>query len=467
LDEDVELHDLEVGWAEGFSDSALLSAYTKLGRGVTQSKASHALGARFLAHRGSLDVSAVGRPLPRPPVRPVPMAMLAGRTAHPRRRTPLHDWHAGHGAAFLIADEWERPAVYASAGERTAAVTREVNAVRRKAGIIDVGTLGKIDVVGPDAGLFLDRVYTGLFSDMAVGSCRYALLCDESGAVLDDGVVARFAANQFYLTTTTTASSLVYRELSRWLIELGLDVTLTNLTGATAAFNLAGPRSPEVIARVADDPRIVLDCPYLGARETTIASVSARVLRVGFVGEIGYEVHLPASSALHVWSRILEAGADAGVMPFGVDAQRTLRLEKGHLIVGQDTDALSSPFEVGLGWAVKMQKPSFVSRRSLAIRKARPLARRLVGFIVEGDAGAEVRECHLVVDGSEVVGRVTSVVRSPTLGQTLGLAFVPKAWAVNGHSFAVRLNRQQRVSARVVPTPFYDPENIRQRGAGA
>jgi sarcosine oxidase subunit alpha len=460
LDEDVELRDLDVAFAEGFTVSPLLSAYTKFGRGISQSKASHAHAARVLSEKVAAPLSSVGRPLPRPPTRPVAMQLLAGRGTHPRRRTPLHDWHASNGAEFLLADDWERPAVYLRSGNRAENIAAEVLAVRGAVGIIDVGTLGKLEIVGADAGEFLDQVYTGRFADMAVGTCRYALLCDESGAIVDDGVAARFAPDRFYVTTTTTASGAVYREMSRWALELGKEVVLTNLTGAVAAFNVAGPRSRDVLRRVCGDAN-AFDGPYLAARETTLLGVPARVLRVGFVGELGYELHVPAGAALGVWEALLQAGRDLEIRPFGVEAQRVLRLEKGHLLVGQDTDALSSPFEVGLGWAVKMGKSSFVSKRSLAIRQGKRAGRKLVGFAIDGDADSLVRECHLVVDEGGIQGRVTSVVRSPALGHTVGLAFVGGA-AVAAGSFEIRVDRTRRVPARIVPTPFYDPESSRQ-----
>jgi sarcosine oxidase subunit alpha len=481
LDEDVELGDLEAAIDEGFDQVGLLNAYTKFGRGVGQSKTSHAHAVGVLEGRLAAHGAGVGppdRPVPRPPALPVPMRALAGRRFCPRRRTPIHDWHVAQGAELLVADDWDRPALYPSGesaispASRAATIDVEVRRVRQRAGIIDVGTLGKIDVAGRDAGAFLEQVYAGWFANMRIGSSRYALLCDDAGAVVDDGIAARFAHDRFYLTTTTGASAAVYRELQRRAIELACEVVLTNLTGAVAAFNVAGPRAPRVVAAAADDPGRVLALPYLGALETRFAGVTARVLRVGFVGEVGYELHLPASEALSAWRRLLEIGAAEGLRPFGVEAQRMLRLEKGHLLVGQDTDALSTPFEVGLGWAVKMQKPAFVGRRSLAIRSARPPSRALVGFEIPAGRGAtgvadaaDVRECHLVVDGDGIVGRVTSVGRSPSLDRTIGLAFVGPASASPGCSFAIRLDRDRRVAATVVPTPFFDPENRRQHEA--
>jgi sarcosine oxidase subunit alpha len=489
LDEDVELGDLDAAIDEGFDQVGLLNAYTKFGRGVGQSKTSHALAVGVLHDRVGVAAEPPARPVPRPPVKPVPMRALAGRRFHPYRRTPIHDWHVGRGAELLVADDWQRPALYPSSASsapspsRAAVIAAEVRTVRERVGIIDVGTLGKIDVAGRDAGSFLEQVYTGKFADMRVGTSRYALLCDDAGAVVDDGIVARFAVDRFYVTTTTGASAAVYRELQRRAIELACEVLLTNLSGAMAAFNVAGPRARRVVAAAADDPSRVRALPYLGAIEASFGGVVAKVLRVGFVGEIGYELHVPAGVAMSAWRRLIAIGAVEGLQPFGVEAQRMLRLEKGHLVVGQDTDALSTPFEVGLGWAVKMQKAAFVGRRSLAIRSGRPASRALVGFELASERGADaadvanvadvagvagvagVSECHLVVDGDAIVGRVTSVGRSPSLGRTIGLAFVAPGSASPGSSFTIRIDRDRRVGATVVPTPFFDPENLRQREA--
>ena len=204
--------------------------------------------------------------------------------------------------------------------------------------------------------------------------------------------------------------------------------------------------------------------PYLAAREGTVAGVPARLLRVGFVGELGYEIHVPAGQAGGVWTVLMEAGAGHGIRPFGVEAQRLLRLEKGHIILGQDTDALTNPFEVGLEWALGKNKPFFVGQRSLAIVKNQPLTRRLAGIAFPpGYAGLLPEECHLVMDGREMAGRVTSIARRSTLGQPIGLAFVRPDLARPGSLLTIRGDRGTPIRAEVVALPFYDPENKRQQ----
>jgi sarcosine oxidase subunit alpha len=204
--------------------------------------------------------------------------------------------------------------------------------------------------------------------------------------------------------------------------------------------------------------------PYLAVREGTVAGVRARLLRVGFVGELGYEIHIPAGQAAAVWTAIMDAGRAHGIRPFGVEAQRLLRLEKGHLIIGQDTDALTNPFEVGLEWALGKNKPFFVGQRSLAILKAQPLTRRLTGIAwPPGYSGPLPEECHLIFEDDEMVGRVTSIARRSTLGRPLGLAFLRPDLATPGRRVSIRGAHGHPISAEVVALPFYDRDNARQQ----
>lgn len=467
FDEDVQLDDLCHAAQEGFDSIELLKRYATVGMGPSQGKHANMNAARVLARLRGESVGATGITTARPFVQPVPLSHLAGRGLHAERHTPLHARHAQAGAVFFHAGDWLRPEYYARAGATKAELVRdEALRVRRGVGVIDVGTLGKLDVYGPDAAELLERVYTGRFRDLAVGATRYAVMCDESGVVIDDGVVARLAPEHFYCTTTTTAATAVYRELTRLNAFWRLDVGLVNVTGARAAINLAGPRARAVLAALTD-----VDCspaafPYLGVRCGMVAGAPARLLRVGFVGELGYEIHVAASHAALVWEALLSAGRGEDIAPFGVEAQRLLRLEKGHLIVGQDTDGLTNPFAAGLGWAVKMDKPFFVGQRSLRIIAARPLKQRLVGFAMPLDLPvAAPQECCLIIRQGAIAGRVTSIAVSETLGQRIGLAYVAPALAPAGTRLQIKNARGELVEATVVETPFYDPRHARQREA--
>ena len=463
FDEDLQVKDLENAAQEGFDSSELMKRYSTVGMGPSQGKHSNMNALRVLARVRGVGVEALGLTTSRPMYHPVPLKLLAGRSFNAERRTPVDALHAALGAVWMPAGNWRRPEYYAVPGEeRAQSIEREVHAVRNAVGLIDVGTLGKIEIYGPQAGLFLDRVYTGRFSDLRVGMTRYGLMLDESGVIVDDGVVARFSEQMFYFTTTTGGSATVFRELLRLNALWGLDCALVNVTGHRAAFNFAGPASRELLQALTSLDLSDAEFPYLAAKHATVAGAAARLLRVGFVGELGYEIHVAASDAVAVWQALSAAGAARGLRPFGVEAQRVLRLEKGHFIVGQDTDGLTDPHEASAPWAVAMQKPFFVGQRSLKILKVRGPRQTLVGFELL-DGSRLPKECHLVIENGAIAGRVTSVVYSHALGKAVGLAMLAPALAQAGGDFEIRGDAGETFKARVAKTPFYDPGNLRQR----
>jgi sarcosine oxidase subunit alpha len=463
FDEDLQIRDLENACQEGFDSSELLKRFSTIGMGPSQGKHSHMNALRILARVRGQPLEQLGTTTARPMFYPVPLSHLAGRGFTPERRTPLDAEHAARGAVWMPAGNWRRPEYYAVPGRsREQAIAEEVVAVRTRVGLIDVGTLGKIEVHGPDAAEFLDRVYAGRFSNLKVGMTRYALMLDESGVIIDDGVVGRLGPESFYLTTTTGNSATLFREFGRLVTWWGLSLGLVNLTGHFGAFNLAGPA-----ARVVLRQHTALDLseaafPYLALRETEVAGARCRILRVGFVGELGYEIHCEAAQAARVWRALSSAGERYALRPFGVEAQRLLRLEKGHVIVGQDTDGLTNALEIDADWALKMDKPFFVGQRSLRILERLPRRAQLVGFALRADAPRIPKECHLVLDKTEIAGRVTSVGLSPTLGRCIGLALVtPKVAAAR--RLRIRIDGAEVIDAEIVEPPFYDPAGERQR----
>jgi sarcosine oxidase, subunit alpha len=466
FDEDLQVKDLENAAQEGFDSSELLKRYSTVGMGPSQGKHSNMNALRVLARYRGVGVERLGLTTSRPMYHPVPLKLLAGRSFNAERRTPVDAEHERLGAVWMPAGNWRRPEYYAVSGEtRIQSIEAEVAAVRGSAGLIDVGTLGKIEIHGPQAGLFLDRVYTGRFSDLNVGMTRYGLMLDESGVIIDDGVIARISADMYYFTTTTGGSATVFRELQRWNALWGLDCALVNVTGHRAAFNFAGPLSRELLQPLTDADLGCAGFPFLGVRLGRVAGVPARLLRVGFVGELGYEIHVSASDAAQVW-RSLHAGLPRGARPFGVEAQRVLRLEKAHFIVGQDTDGLTDPFEANASWAVHMQKPFFVGQRSLRILKARGPRQTLVGIELL-DPARMPKECHLVIEQGAIAGRITSVAHSRTLNKAIGLAMLSPALAQLGGEIDIRGEQGEILRARIAPTPFYDPKNARQRSVAA
>ncbi|HKB83651.1 MAG TPA: glycine cleavage T C-terminal barrel domain-containing protein, partial [Burkholderiales bacterium] len=467
FDEDLQLGDFVNAVQEGFDNIELLKRYSTVGMGPSQGKHSNMNAIRILAKLLHKTPGEVGSTTARPFFHPVPMSHLAGRGFHPERLTPLHSRHQSVGAVFMQAGAWLRPEYYSVPGKsKLEAVREEVVAVRHQLGIIDVGTLGKMEISGPEAAAFLERIYTGRFSNLKVGVTRYALMLDEAGVIVDDGVVARLGDERFYFTTTTTGSANVYRVLTRLNVLWQMKVGIVNVTGGYAAVNLAGPRSRDVLAQVTKLDLSAQAFPYLGVREGEVAAIPARVIRVGFVGELGYEIHVPADEAGFLWDALMQAGRTHGIRPFGIEAQRLLRLEKAHIIIGQDTDGLTTPIEAGMGWAVKMDKPYFIGQRSLKIIGRKKTRAQLVGFTLDADEiHAAPRECHLVIRDGQIAGRVTSIAFSPALGRHVGLAFVAPDMAAENTRFFIRADAGRMVQARVVPTPFYDPSGALQKAA--
>jgi sarcosine oxidase subunit alpha len=375
----------------------------------------------------------------------------------------MHHRHLELGAQMMPAGIWWRPAYYGKKADREQAIHDEVRAVRNNVGLIDVSTLGGLDVRGPDAAEFLNRMYTFTYTKLAVGKSRYVLMTDQAGVITDDGVACRFSDEHFYVTATTSGVDAVYRSMLQWNAQWRLDVDVANVTAAYAGVNIAGPKSRQVLQKVCKDIDLSSEAfPYLGVRMGTVAGIPARLLRVGFVGELGYEIHVPYGYGEALWDALMEAGAPENIRPFGVEAQRVLRLEKGHIIVSQDTDGLTNVWEADMPWAVAKTKPFFVGGRSSQIMAKMPLLRKLVGFTLDDPSLPCPEECHLVIRGGEIVGRVTSAVKSPNLGKVVGLAYVHPEDAKPDSKISIKIDGGRMIEARVVALPFYDADSKRQ-----
>ncbi|MBI4240342.1 MAG: FAD-dependent oxidoreductase, partial [Candidatus Rokubacteria bacterium] len=453
LCEDVTEKDLADAIGEGFDHIETLKRYTTVTMGPCQGKMCHLSSIGICAELTARSLPETGTTTARPPLKPVALGVLAGPDHHPVKRTPIHHVHAGLGATWMDMGAWKRPLVYTS-------VEAECRAVHERVGLIDVSTLGKLDIKGKDAAQFLDWIHPNRFSDLKVGRVRYRVMLDDAGIILDDGTVARLGEEHFFLTTGSGSLELVAEWLDWWLAASERCVHVTDVTGAFAAVNLAGPRSREVLARLTDLDLSPEALPYLAAVQGKVAGIPVLILRIGFVGELGYEMHFPAEYGEYLWETLLEAGREFGIAPFGVEAQRVLRLEKLHIIPGHDTDALSNPLEADMAWVVKLEKPDFIGRAALARVKARGLRQRLVGFemltpVVPGEGDA------VVTDGVPV-GRVTSAKWSPILGRAIGMAWVPAELARDTGELRIRCDGRIQV-AQVVTKPFYDPEGKRLR----
>jgi sarcosine oxidase subunit alpha len=463
FDEDQTVADLRNAVADGFEHPELAKRYATVGMGPSQGRLS-SLNALRIVQRCSGDKLAGAQvTTQRPPFKPVSFGVLAGRSFEPERLTPMHAWHANHDAVFMPAGMWKRPAYYARDKDRAATIAEEVAAIRRNVGVIDVATLGGIEIRGPDAAEFLERMYTFSYKKQAVGRSRYVLMTDDAGGIVEDGVACRLTDEYFYVTTTTTGSDVVYRDMLRRNAEWQLEIDLLNVTSTHAGMNIAGPTSRQVIEKMESDIDFSSDAfPYLAVRQGEINGTPIIAFRVGFVGELGYELHVPWSNALQLWEQLIAAGAEFDIRPVGVDAQRVLRLEKGHIIVGQDTDGLTMPRDAGLDWAVKASKPYFIGKPAIGFSQARPKTRQLVGFRLLNSTGPVPEESHLVIRDDTIVGRVTSIAKSEALGEVIGLAYVAPEQAEPDTTFQIKIGSGLVVTAQTAPTPFYDPDNLRQ-----
>ncbi len=463
FDEDLQVKDILNAIAEGYDNIELLKRFSTVGMGPSQGRHSSLTSVRLAAKATGRTIDETGTTTSRPPFTEEKFGHLAGRSFEPVRSTAMHGRHLDLGAKMMVAGQWMRPEYYGPRETRADNIRAEVMNVRENVGVIDVSTLGGIEVHGPDAAEFLNRIYTFAYLKQQVGRARYVLMTDMTGVIVDDGVACRFHENHFYVTATTGGAQAVYQAMLFHNAQWRLDVCVINTTASYAGVNIAGPRSREVLQRVCDDIDLSHEAyPYMGVRQGHVAGIPARLLRIGFVGELGFEVHVPASQGEALWDALFEAGKPEGIRPFGIEAQRLLRLEKGHIIITQDTDGLTHPYEADMAWAIARKKPYFVGMRSVAIQNANGLARKLVGFTV-AEAGAPVpKECHLVIRDGEITGRVTSCGYSHTLDKTIGLAYVAPDQAEVGARFDIKVERGRMVAAEVVPLPFYDPEGKRQ-----
>ena len=451
--EDVTTKDVHRAIAEGFDTLDLAKRYTTVTMGPCQGRLCHLASVRLYAQETGTDEAAIGTTTARPPWSPVSLGLLAGRGHEPAKRTSLHRRHEELGARMMWAGAWRRVHSYGDHAEETRAAHHAV-------GVIDVSTLGKLLVSGPDAVAFLERLYSNRFADLRPGRIRYGVLGTDAGRIMDDGTIGRLSDSQLYVTTTSTGAEAVLQWFEWWNAVWRMDVQIVDVTGALAAINVAGPNARELLGRLTSLDVSPEGFSYLDLKEATVAGIPCLLLRIGFVGELGYEIHCPSPLAEPLWDTLLERGADLGVRPFGLEAQRVLRLEKQHLIVGQDTDSESNALDAGMPWIVKLDKDDFVGKWALEHAQERGPRERLVGFEL---AGAEVpaEGAQVVVDGRPA-GRVTSSRWSAELQKAIGLVWIPPALAEEGARFELRLNGSLR-AATVRLQPFFDPEGTRLR----
>ncbi|GGN65001.1 sarcosine oxidase subunit alpha [Streptomyces albiflavescens] len=478
LQRDVTVDDLARATGAGLRSVEHTKRYTTAGTANDQGKTSGVLASGVVAELLGVDISALGTTTFRPPYTPVSFAALAGRDrgalSDPVRTTAVHEWHVAHGALFENVGQWKRPWYYPQDGEDIeAAVLRECRATRESVGFMDASTLGKIDVQGPDAGVFLDRLYTNMMSTLKVGMIRYGVMCRPDGMVFDDGTVIRVAPERFLVTTTTGNAAAVLDWMEEWLQTEWpeLRVHCTSVTEQWATVALVGPKSRAVLAELA--PQLAVaneDFPFMAWRETTVAGIAARVCRISFSGELAFEINVSPWQALALWKAVYEAGAPYGITPYGTETMHVLRAEKGYPIIGQDTDGTVTPQDLGMSWVVSKKKPDFIGKRSHArADTVRPDRKHLVGLLPE-DPGAFLPEgTHLVADSVlpappvPMLGHVTSSYRSAALGRTFALALIKGGRDRIGERLYAPVG-DQLVPVTVASPVLYDSEGARRDG---
>jgi sarcosine oxidase, subunit alpha len=411
----------------------------------------------------------------RPPYTPTTFGTFAGyhqdATFEVTRKTPIDPWAEAHGAAFEHVALWRRAWYFPQAGEDMhAAVRRECRAARASLGIFDASTLGKIEVVGPDAVAFMERMYTNPWAKLGVGRCRYGLLLGEDGFIRDDGVIGRLAPDRFHVTTTTGGAARVLNTMEDYLQTEWPDlrVWLTSTTEQWATVALQGPNARKLLEPLVEGLDIsAASFPHMAVAECTVAGFPARLFRVSFTGELGFEVNVPARHGLALWEKLWEAGKPYDITPYGTEAMHVLRAEKGYIIVGQDTDGTLTPADAGLTWAIGKAKPDFVGKRSLMrpdmVSKGR---KQLVGLLTDNPEAVLQEGAQIVADPNQpkpmtMLGHVTSSYWSEALGRSIALAVVADGRDRDGQTLHVPMP-DGTLTARVVKsTVFLDPENTR------
>jgi sarcosine oxidase subunit alpha len=469
---DVTVADIELAVRENYVSVEHLKRYTTVGMSIDQGKTSNLNALSVLATLTDRTIPEVGTTTFRPMFSPVSMgAITAGTTGDlysPMRLLAAHDSHVANGAEFESYGSWKRPACYRKPGEtREAAISREVLAVRHAAGLFEATPLGKIEVKGPDAADFLNRIYVNNVLTLQPGRVRYGLMLSENGIVIDDGVVACLAPDHYLVSTSSGNADRITAWLEEWhqCEWPHLNLVLSPVTAQWGVLTLAGPRARELLAGFESDINFSPNAfPHMTIRSGRLAGLLVRVQRVSFSGEVSFELSLPACSAQGMWERLMLVGDRNGIEPIGIEAILVLRLEKGFLHVGSDTDGTTNPFDVGFGAIIGKKWADFVGRRSLLrpndVRQGR---RQLVGLEPLNPTDSLVPGAHLIQQAGTArrsEGFVTSACRSPTLGRSIGLGLLERGFDRRGETVTV-FDNGRSFKACVVDPVFYDPEGER------
>lgn len=474
---DVTAAGIELAAREGYESVEHVKRYTALGFGTDQGKLGNINGLAILSKALGQHIAETGTTIFRPSYTPTTFGAIAGRDVNqlfdPERYTAVHRWHQEHGAKWEDVGQWKRPWYFPLRGESMhEAVNRECLAVRKSVGMLDASTLGKIDIQGPDAAQFLNRIYTNAFLKLAPGKCRYGVMLKEDGMVFDDGVTACLGENHYLMTTTTggAASVLSWLELWHQTEWPEMEVFFTSVTDHWSTATITGPSARKVIEKVCGDIDLSAEAfKFMDWRDGTVADIKARIFRISFTGELSFEVNVPAHYGRHVWEAVYDAGIEFNITPYGTETMHVLRAEKGFIIVGQDTDGSVTPQDLNMDWVVGKKKDfSFIGQRGLSREDCqRENRKQLVGLKTLDPKAVLPEGAQIVNEPNQPIpmamqGHVTSSYHSANLGHSIALAVVKGGLNRLGEVVHCPLADGRTIAAKIVSSVFYDPKGERQ-----
>ncbi|MEE9447365.1 MAG: sarcosine oxidase subunit alpha family protein [Arenicellales bacterium] len=482
LHNDSTIADIALAERENFISVEHLKRYTTTGMGTDQGKTSNVNALNVMAALRNKPVGEIGTTTFRPPFTPLTFGAIVGQNCGDlflqKRTSPMEPWHQVRGAQYEDVGDWKRPRYFPRSGENMdEAVQRECKATRDSVGILDATTLGKIDIQGKDAAKLLNMVYTNAWSKLGVNRCRYGIMLNEHGMIIDDGVTTRLSENHFHMTTTTGGAARIFN----WLEELlqteypNWEVYCTSVTEQWAVMAINGPKARDLLAKLTDADLSNESFPFMAMLETEVAGVPARIYRISFTGELAFEINVPARYGLHVWEAVMAAGEQYNICPYGTETMHVLRAEKGFIIVGQDTDGSVTPDDADMNWIVSKVKKDFIGKRSLSRSHTAQAGRKqLVGLLAEDPSFVLPEGAH-IVDGTntappmKMLGHVTSSYFSPNTGHSIAMAMLKDGHKIMakgqmGKSLYVALMDGSRQKVTVTGSVFFDKEGVRSRG---
>ncbi|MDB2650903.1 sarcosine oxidase subunit alpha family protein [Amylibacter sp.] len=473
---DVKVSDVRLAAREGYESVEHTKRYTTLGMATDQGKLSNINGLAILADSLNAEIPNVGTTTFRPPYHPISMGSIAGDARgelfKPIRKSPIHNWIEENGGFFEPVADWRRPYCYQKNNETVKdSVQREILNTRTNVGLLDASTLGKIIVKGPDAGKFLDMIYTNLMSNLKVGHCRYGLMCTENGFLSDDGVVARLDENTFLCHTTSGGSDRIHAWMEEWLQTEWWDwkVYTANVTEQYAQIAVVGPNSRKLLEKLGGMDVSKEALPFMRFSEGTIGGIRVRPFRISFSGELSYEIAVPASDGQAFWDMCMEAGKEFGIQPYGTECLHVMRAEKGFIMIGDETDGTVIPQDLNMEWALSKKKEDFLGKRAHLRSHMSDLSRwKLVG-LKPVDPNVVIPDGAYATDGTvrengvkNMIGRVTSTYFSPTLNRSIAMGLVKFGPNRMGEIIDFPTLDGKIIKAEICNQVFLDPEGERQ-----